>query len=481
MSLAYRPAALALTLLLGACGEAEKPAETPPPPAAEPKAAAPAVYDLAARAKDLNVILISMDALRYDRTGLDGNTDGLTPNLDAFAKEAYVFHETTAAAPWTVPSHMAVWTGRWPTHHGVVNKLAPGPDGQLVDAKLADGIETYPQKLVEGGWKAAAFTGGAGVSAKFGYDRGGFDKYVDDQRFAGFDYSIPLANAWLEANKDQRFFLFLHGYDAHGQHDVLDMKAKDVWPEYAGKLDGSLEEQAKLREQGLAAIQAPGQPADLTGVLDANDATFLFKLYDQKVKEADKRLAGFLAKVKELGLYENSVIILFSDHGDEFMEHGYLDHGATLCEHQLHTVMLMHFPGQAERVDIQTPVRSIDLFPTLFESLGLQGPAEVDGKSLLPLLRGEQAEYPVFAESDYRLFVHQRMARRGSQKLILDLEDGEKQLFDLATDREETKDLSGADARATYEIEQSLRAWMGANRTDPATYLGLKDEPIKIF
>lgn len=469
---------VSLVLALAACGEepASKPAEPAPPAAEAPKSTR---FDLSAQAKDLNVIVISMDALRYDRTGASGNKDGLTPNLDKLQEEMVVFHNATSAAPWTVPSHMAIWTGLWPTRHGVVNKLQVVDGKQVGDAALAADIPTFPEQLAKAGWKGVAFTGGAGVSGRFGYNRG-FETYIDDQKFAGFDYSVPLATKWLDENKDQRFVMFLHGYDAHGQHPLVDQDPRAAVPDYKGKLDGGIEEQAKLREEGLAAIQNPGDPAKLTSI-DAEDARFMLKVYDAKVKEADARLGTFVAKLKELGLYDKSLIVVISDHGEEFMEHGYVDHGATLCQHQLHTVLSMRFPGDAKREDVRTPVRMIDTFPTIFAALGVEGPANVDGKSLLPLLRGEQADLPVFAESDYRLFVHQRMARRGDQKLILDLEDGQKELFDLATDPQETKDLSGADPRAAYEIEQQLRGWMDATRTDPQTYMGVREEPIKIF
>jgi arylsulfatase A-like enzyme len=182
-----------------------------------------------------------------------------------------------------------------------------------------------------------------------------------------------------------------------------------------------------------------------------------------------------------MGLYERSIIVLFSDHGEEFMDHDGLDHGATLYQEQLHVAMMIRFPGYGRRQDIQTPVRTLDIFPTLFDALGLQGPATVDGKSLLPLLRGQKDASPVFAETDYRLFVHQRMIREGKYKLILDLLDGKRELYDLAADPTEQKNLSSTDPRRTYEMEQALRRWMDKSRTNPQDYLGLEEKPISIF
>ncbi len=437
-------------------------------------------YDLRDRADELNIILISMDALRWDRTGLSGNKDGLTPNLDAFAEESVVFSDTTAAAPWTLPSHMTIWTGRWPSVHGITNKLKLLSQDQMVETTLSPGIETYPDHLMRQGFVAAGFTGGAGVQDIYGFGRG-FDAYLDDRYFGGMDHSIPAALEWLEQHRSQPFFLFLHGYDSHGQFELPASEMSTI-DGYEGALDGSKDEQGELREQGLASIENPGDDASLGGTLDEADAAFLEEVYDRKVRAADERLGSFLARVKAQGLYDDSVIAIVSDHGDEFMEHGYVDHGATLCQHQLGVVMLVRFPGYGRRQDVDTPVRTMDLFATLFDAMGLQGPAGVDAVSLLPLLRGRAAEPPpVFAETDYRLFVHKRMVRDGDWKLILDLQDGSRQLFNLEDDPDEQQDLSSSEPRRTYEMEQVLREWMATTRTNPQDYLGLRQKPIKLF
>lgn len=466
---------LAPLFLISCAGDtpvAPTPTPRPPPPPA------PSI-DYSKEAANLNVIFISMDALRFDATGAGGSH--LTPNLDEFAKEAVVFTHTTSAAPWTVPSHMAMFTSRWPTHHGIVNKLKPDPKGELVFMELDPSIKTFPETLIGAGWKAVAFTGGAGVQSKFGYGHGGFETYLDDKPFAGMDYSGPPAMAWLAEHKAEHFFMFFHGYDAHGQHPLLDQDPRVVVPDYKGKLDGGIEEQAKLREQGLAAIVKPGDAANLDGVIDAEDTRFLKAIYDAKVKAADERLGKFLATAKENGLLDKSIIAIVGDHGEEFMEHHYLDHGATLCEHQLHVPMMIRFPKGEQHKVIDAPVRTIDVFPTIFAALGVKGPDNVDGTSLLPLIKEEKLDLPIFAESDYRLFVHLRGTRLGDKKLILDLEDGQKSLFDVSADPNETNDLSATDARSTYEMEQSVRAWMESMNTKPETYLGVEEEHIKLF
>jgi len=437
-----------------------------------------AQYDLSDRGQKLNVILISLDALRYDHTGLGGSELGLTPNLDQFAEEAVVFHDAVSAAPWTLPSHMSVWTARWPTVHGVTNKLKLLSHDQMVDATLSPGIETFPDVLIREGWIAGGFSGGAGVQSMYGFGRG-FDTYLDDRYFGGLDYSIPAALDWLRKHQDERFFMFLHGYDTHGQYALAEGGMSSI--EYDGTLDGGKEEQAKLREQGLTKFSNPGEQPLLTEELSEGDADFLEEVYNRKVRDADQRLGGFIAQLKAMGLMENSVIVLMSDHGDEFMEHGGVDHGFTLYQEQLHVVMMMRFPGYTSRHDVREPVRTIDIFPTVFDVMGIPAPKGVDGQSMRPIMQGQADDRAIFAESDYRLFVHLRMVRQGKYKLILDLKDGSRELYDLEADPLEQNDISSSEPRRTYEMEQDLRGWLGDMGSNPQDYLGIEQRPITLF
>ena len=427
---------------------------------------------------DLNLILISMDALRGDRAGPGADGRSITPNLDAFAQEAIEFTEVTSASSWTLPSHMSIWTARWPSVHGVTNKFKLLGTDQMADAQLSPGIETFPAVLARSGWKTAGFTGGAGMSGRFGFDRG-FETYVDDRAFAGLDYSAPQAVRWLREHRDEKFMLYLHGYDSHGQYPVPQGTIESL--DYAGSLDGSIEENARLRELGLSAIRTPGQAADLTGTLGEEDGRFLSDLYDRRVRAADERLGTFLSEVRAMGLLDKSVVVVISDHGDEFMERSAIDHGHTLYQEQIHTLMMMRLPGYSSHREIDAIVRSVDLFPTLFELMGLPAPGGVDGTSLVPLLQGEELELTAYAETDYRLFVHHRAIRQGQYKLILDLMDGGRELYDLDADPGESNDISGSEPRRTYELEQALRSWMMGHGHNPEDYRGIEHAPITVF
>jgi len=463
---AQRPlVALAAAALLVACSGGQRATPAPSPNTAQAR---------------LNVIVISMDAVRYDRTGLGPAPTPWTPNLDRFARESVVFHQATSAAPWTVPSHMAMWTARWPTRHGMVNKLRPDPaTGGTVEATLDPAIETYPDRLRAAGYTAVAFTGGAGVSGRFGFGRG-FATYLDDRRFAGMDYAAPPAVAWLRARSPEAgpFFMFLHGYDVHGQCPLEGLDRATVSPTYQGALDGSIAENARLREQGLAAVRTPGEAASLRGVIDADDGRFLRDVYDRKLARADARLGAFLDELRARDLLDRSIVAVVSDHGDEFMEHGHIDHGHTLFEEQLHVVMMIRYPRGEGRRAVPTPVRTLDLFPTIFDALGLRGPDDVDGESLRA---NPTTARPVFAESDYRLFVHHRMVRVGDYKLILDMGDDEVTLFDVAHDPGEQRNLAAREPERRAEMERLLDTWLGRQRTRRDAFLGVREAHITLF
>jgi arylsulfatase A-like enzyme len=411
-------------------------------------------YDLTGRSDGISIVLISLDSLRFDHTGLGENARGLTPNLDQFADTAVVFQDAVTPAPWTLPAHMSIWTGLWPSSHGITNKLRGKPDGGWEDAVLPADVPTFPELLVNAGWRAAAFTGGSGVLGGYGFSRA-FEVYEDSARFGGLERSVPAALDWLAKHGDSRSFLFVHGYDVHGQH-ALDPKVLEALPN-SSTLTGSIEEQEAMREKML--LDRHDKAANQAS-LSEEDLDFLRAIYEAKVRLADEQLGVFLRGLADLGLAEKTLVAVISDHGEEFMEHGWLDHGTSLYQEQLHAVMVVRWPGQTQRHPVGQTVRTLDLFPTLFDALGLQAPSQVDGSSLLPLLQGQPWDEPVFAETDFRMFVNQRMIRRGGHKLILDLQDGSKELYDLVQDPGETQDLSSSEPGLAYEMEQALRHWM---------------------
>ena len=148
------------------------------------------------------IILISFDTLRADSLGIYGYHRNTSPFIDAFAQESIVFENAIAQAPWTLPSHMSIMTSLYPISHGVVE----------TNLRLADEQVTLAELLRAGGYQTAAFTSGGPMSEVYGFDQG-FDTY--DHKWITIEQLLPKVKKWLETNKENPFFLFIHSFDIH--------------------------------------------------------------------------------------------------------------------------------------------------------------------------------------------------------------------------------------------------------------------------
>lgn len=393
-----------------------------------------------------NVVLISLDALQGAHVGANGYGRPVTPYFDSLAKKGVLFRQAVSPASWTVPATMSWFTGVRPSGHKVVNKFSVFTGEKKEPAnlqRLSPGLPTLTEILKGAGYAAGGFTGDAGVSGVFGFSAG-FDVYFDSvPAFSGLPKSVPQALKWLPEVKDRKFFLFLHGYDFHGQYvpaGGFDRRYAD--PAYAGPYTGAASEQAELREKGLA-----------DGFLDLTDADKAFwrAIYDEKIARADAELKFFMEAFARLGVKNRTVFVLAADHGTEFFEHGRVDHGATLYDELVRVPLLILIPGVKPAV-VQRQVTTLSLMPTILELVGADPGPEArkrfEAPPLTPLLLGRSGgPYPkdVFLETDYRLYTHKRAVRSeeaGRWKYILTLETGEEELYDLYRDPGEKKNLA---------------------------------------
>lgn len=405
---------------------------------------------------DCNLVFISFDALQAAHVGSLGYGRPTTPTLDALARRSFNFSNNISVASWTVPASMTWFTGVYPSEHRLTNKysLYRPPQQQLANLRdLSPQLVTLAEILKQRGYATVGFTGNAGVSGNFGYQQG-FDEYVYDKgKFGSFDQSIPQALAWLEANREKKFFLFLHGYDAHGQSvPAGGFDYRFVDKAYDRKFTGSVPEQETLREEGLEAGTLALRQADID---------FWRAIYDEKIARADAKLSTFLQGLDKLELTGKTLLVVTSDHGTEFFEHGRIDHGFTLYNELLHVPLILRLPGQQSGRVIDDRVSSIDVLPTILELLAVS-PENVQplrGTSLTPALRGESAARDVFSETDYRQYTYKRsIITPEGWKLIYTLESQTRELFDLTADSGEQHDLAAREPDIADELEAKLFA-----------------------
>jgi len=447
-----RLAPFALVVCLAAIGGCSRKAEVATPsPVRSPVESKPPL-----KFRDHNLVFVSFDALQAAHVGSLGYPRNVTPTIDRLAAQGYSFTNAYSVASWTVPASMTWFTGVYPSEHRMTNKFAVYSPSEQKFANLKDlapNLVTLADILKRNGYVTGGFTGNAGVSGGFGYDQG-FDTYFfEPQRFGGFDESIPPAVKWLRQNKDRKFFLFLHGYDCHGQNAPrTGFDYRFVDPKYDKRYSGSEVEQETLREEGLE-----------KGRLKLRDADIRFwnAIYDEKIQRADAKFDQFMAEFQALGLMEKTIFVVTSDHGTEFGEHGRFDHGFTLYDEQIHVPLVIHVPGKTQSSRITDRVSSIDVMPTILDLLDVKTPADAKrqlrGASLAPALNGEAVRRNVFLETDYRLFTFKRsIITPDGWKLIYTLENKSRELYHLNDDPHEQKNLADIESRRADELQAAL-------------------------
>lgn len=412
--------------------------------------------------KKQNFILISLDGLQAKHLNKYGYTLQTTPNLDEFLNQSTIFTKTVSPSSWTVPTHMSIFTSMYPSEHKVINKFSDydmkNKKGVIANLKqLSPNAITLAEILKNNGYVTGGFTGDAGVGPQFGFKQG-FDTYFETESFGGLDGSVPKALEWLSQNKDKPFFLFLHGYDVHGQHEPTGgFDYRFVTKPYTGKYTGSKAEQGKLREEALA----NGGKLKMSD----EDVAFWRAIYDEKINRMDLEFKNFMDKIKDMDVLDNTVVMVISDHGTEFYEHKSIDHGATLYSELVNVLFAIHQPGQKEGKKVNQLVSTMDILPTALELLGIKNPIpdQTKGANLTSALKDGNVAHDVYSETDYRLYTFKRSIQSTDDwKLILTLENGNKELFDMSKDPDELKNLITENPQKAFELEQKLQAHIEA-------------------
>jgi len=408
-SLAPLSLALAGIVLMTSCGEPES---------------GSGQQSSSASGKRHNVVFISLDSVRQDRLGIYGHKPeyapnvAVTPNIDRLATEGVVFDECWATSSWTLPSHMAAMTGLSDAAHGVVH------DHIKLDPKRG----TLAQHFQNAGYATAGFFSGPYLDAKYGFGKG-FDYYasgmISEAELAGVlskasqekaaqggsptlsememiairdrvsheDITSPRINElgmeFLDMHGEQPFFLFLHYFDAHYDHIPEKMEpglGKKFDPNYSGnfspdrwyfnpevrEVDAQNNRNArKINERDLGHIQA---------------------YYDAEIHWVDRHVGQVVKRLKELGVYENTIIAIVADHGDEFFEHGSIGHRGSLWTEVCKIPLILKLPNSpAPGKRVAQVVRMYDIAPSLADFAGLTAMPDVQGTSIRSLLNSSTA------------------------------------------------------------------------------------------
>ena len=425
-----------------------------------PAIANPEIYTAGSSRRRPNVLLISLDTLRADHLSLYGYAHETSPKIDAWAREqAVTFERAVAPSPWTLPSHVSMFTGLDALTHGV----------NYLSTSMSPELPSLTGLLHDAGYHTAAVTGGGFVSPGYGLERG-FDRFRWWSRGAGdageLDAHVETALEWLEELSDRPFFLFFHTYEVHSPFH----RREPFFTAFGGHPENLAANSLSARADSLAEAQGFKHRHRLFWDGDepatAVESATLAALYDAGVAYVDAAVGRLLEGLRRLDLEADTLVVLTSDHGESLGEHGQISHG-NLYDDNLLVPLVISYPRQfpdARRVERQ--VRLIDLVPTVLDVAGVEAPPDLDGVSLLPLMTAEDGAVEIPPAWSYGGWPNYGLAlRRDNHKYIFNDAPwpalcGDDELYELENDPAELDDLADASehaGRLRRQLEGYLR------------------------
>lgn len=384
---------------------------------ARPAANAPSV------AKFDHVFVWMVDTLRADKIrAYNPKTRVETPTYDAFAADATRFDWAQVPGTWSLPSHASLLTGVYPTVH-----RATAHDG-----KLSKDVPFVAEELKKAGFKTGMFSSNGYVSGKWGFDRG-WDvnrNFIRESLPNGSEYLWKTAKAWIAPNVTKKQFAYLATIEPHVAYAPKKEFLVKYWDKpYTGPI-----------KQNQSGVQLGLIKAGKLKITDT-DKAYLEALHDAEISQSDAAFATFLADLKTLGIYDKSAVIVVSDHGDQFYEHGSVGHGDTVYQELTRIPLIIRAPGAfpSGRV-VSADVEVMDVYPTILELAGIKPGPNVAGASLVALAQDEIGHAPRAA-----LTVDGQVARglKVQRYRLVHRGPGRIELYDEIVDPLEQKDLAG--------------------------------------
>ncbi len=410
-----------------------------------------------------NVFLISIESLRADHVGCYGYERRTTPNIDRLASEATLYRNARSVTSWTLTSHATLLTGLYPSAHRVIEPRH----------RLADSYETLAETFSGAGYQCAGYASGPFLRTPYNLHQG-FEIYDDSpsavtQESAHGDITNPameqLLGRFFESDRDttRPFFLFAYLWDVH--YDFLPPPPYDTLflTEGAERFDISrFEANREIRaDMGRARTD------------------YLISQYDGEIRCTDDLLGRVWDRMKKLGLWENTIVVVTSDHGEEFFEHGSKGHKNNLFIESIHVPLIVKWsPSDGAAID-ERLTGLIDLYPTLLEAASID-PPESHGRSLLAEPRGDDT--PFFQElvtTRYGRGLSGQMrksserwwaVRMGRYKLFSVPERPINLLYDVAADPGETRPIEAERPELTERYLKLLGPWQSQMRPTSARH-----------
>ena len=406
----------------------------------------PVVTDETARSSKPHLVLISIDCLRADHVSAYGYEHLTTPNIDTVASEGTVFENVFATASWTLPTHMSMLTGLLPSFHGATKW-----------EKLASSVPYLPELLAEAGYRTSGVVSWVYLSQAYGFERGFHSYSVLDEPEASDIVNAAIEE--LQRGEGQSQFLFVHLYDPH-------------WPYLPPR---ELLEKFGPRPKDISDLmeRTQGQEAPK----NASEVEDIIRLYDSEIAFADRELGRFFQALKDNGMYDDTLVIITSDHGEAFYEHGHWQHSQTLYDELTRVPLIVKWPESSTTGRSAELFSQVDIFATLVEAAGLELPVTEEGflvrRSLAStgklsrrLLSEMTWRSPdgTFMKVSFRnetlKYVATLSGPMGDDLGVSEL--SREELYDLKSDPEERENLLPSDESRAHPFRAELRAFLDA-------------------
>ncbi len=403
-----------------------------------------------------NVLVIVIDTLRQDALHCFGNPAPVSPRLDALAAEGLRFLRAWAPSSWTHPSTASLLSGWRPSQHG----LGMGPAGTT---HLHPDTPLLALDFQAAGYATAAFSANRIVSVDEGFARG-FDHFdlraCQNEPVFSAQRLTRFALQWLESHRDQPFFAYLHYFDPHGPYQAP--------PPYTRRFvdtpSADRRIPAGIRQGRTNPLRDSLQDSTRAPAIAPDRIRYLQGLYDGEVAYVDHWIGRLLEGLREWDLLDRTLVVVTSDHGEEFYEHGFFQHGHSLHEELVRIPLILRFPSRggpalASR-RISTPVSLLDLAPTLRDFAELSRDDEDRARSWLRWLESDSAAVsPALPLANYSVATgrwagRQRALVQWPWKWIENRGPDRDQLFDLSRDPSETLDLAAEEPRLRRQMRE---------------------------
>ncbi len=396
--------------------------------------------------KKPNLIFIVVDTLRDDHTSFEDPDLRTTENLKAvLLKDGVYFMNSHSNAPWTLPSISSMLTSRYPSAIGVKNLVS----------KISDKEFTLTELMKEEGYKTCSIISHILLKKIYGLSQG-YDIYNErniSDKF-GNHYSISSPGVtndavdFIRSNRNNKFFLFLHYFDPH--YIYMDHEKSSGYRGPFTSKDISF-----LRKQ----IR--------TGNYSKKDIEYLKYCYDTEIRFTDKYISKFISELKKLDIFNNSLIIFTSDHGEEFIERGWLGHSTTLNSEQTNVPLIIKLP-EHNHINVKKymnmNISNIDIVPTITSILNIRDLPGFSGKNIFSQKVGKNFVFAEVSQKEFGTDIELISVIWEEWKLIKDLKNRAYQLFNINKDPKELNNLYGSFPQIESKLKLKIAKWIEKNR-----------------